>query len=156
MTIGAILALAFVIIGVIMLLAEAASPGSFILVPATVLLVLGAIGLVSPDWLLSWWAPLAAVIVLVPTTIITIKLYQRLAPPVAPETTVATSLVGMKGVVTSKVVPNDLKGKVRIDHDTWSATSTNTIPVGKMVVVKSSEGVHVFVEEIPETGTQAK
>jgi membrane protein implicated in regulation of membrane protease activity len=62
----------------------------------------------------------------------------------------------MKGVVTSKVVPNDLKGKVRIDHDTWSATSTNTIPVGKMVVVKSSEGVHVFVEEIPETGTQAK
>jgi membrane protein implicated in regulation of membrane protease activity len=155
MTISAILALAFVIIGVIMLLAEAASPGSFILVPATVLLVLGAIGLVSPDWLLSWWAPLAAVIVLVPTTIITIKLYQRLAPPVAPETTVATSLVGMKGVVTSKVVPNDLKGKVRIDHDTWSATSTNTIPVGKMVVVKSSEGVHVFVEEIPETGTQA-
>jgi membrane protein implicated in regulation of membrane protease activity len=155
MTISAILALAFVIIGVIMLLAEAASPGSFILVPATVLLVLGAIGLLSPDWLLSWWAPLAAVIVLVPTTIITIKLYQRLAPPVAPETTVATSLVGMKGVVTSKVVPNDLKGKVRIDHDTWSATSTNTIPVGKMVVVKSSEGVHVFVEEIPETGTQA-
>jgi inner membrane protein len=156
MAIGAILALAFVIIGVIMLLVEAASPGSFILVPATVLLVLGAIGLVFPDWLLSWWAPLAAVIVLVPTTIITIKLYQRLAPPVAPETTVATSLVGMKGVVTSKVVPNDLKGKVRIDHDTWSATSTNTIPVGKMVVVKSSEGVHVFVEEIPETGTQAK
>jgi inner membrane protein len=155
MAIGAILALAFVIIGVIMLLVEAASPGSFILVPATVLLVLGAIGLVFPDWLLSWWAPLAAVIVLVPTTIITIKLYQRLAPPVAPETTVATSLVGMKGVVTSKVVPNDLKGKVRIDHDTWSATSTSTIPVGKMVVVKSSEGVHVFVEEIPETGTQA-
>jgi len=156
MTIGAILALVFVIIGVIMLLAEAASPGSFILVPATVLLVLGAIGLVSPDWLLSWWAPLAAVIVLVPTTIITIKLYQKLAPPVAPETTVATSLVGMKGVVTSKVGPNDLKGKVRIDHDTWSATSTETIPVGTKVVVKSSEGVHVFVEEIPETGTQAK
>jgi membrane protein implicated in regulation of membrane protease activity len=55
----------------------------------------------------------------------------------------------MKGVVTSEVGPNDLKGKVRIDHDTWSATSTMRIPVGTKVVVKSSEGVHVFVEEIP-------
>lgn len=156
MTIGEILALAFVIIGVIMLLVEAASPGSFILVPGTVLLVLGAIGLISPDWLLSWWAPLAAVVVLVPTTIITIKLYQRLAPPVAPETTVATSLVGMKGVVTTEVGPYDLKGKVRIDHDVWSATAKARIPAGTAVVVKSSEGVHVFVEETAEAGAQSK
>ncbi|MGD0057633.1 MAG: NfeD family protein [Methanomassiliicoccales archaeon] len=152
---GTIFALAFVVIGVIMLIAEAASPGSFILVPATVLLVLGAIGLVSPDWLLSWWAPLAAVLVLVPTTIITIKLYQKLAPPVAPETTVAASLVGMKGVVTREVGPHDLKGKVRIEHDTWSATSPNTIPVGTTVVVKSSEGVHVCVEETAEREAKA-
>lgn len=155
MSIGTILALVFVIIGVIMLLAEAANPGSFILVPATVLLVLGAIGLVFPDWLLSWWAPLAAVIVLVPTTIITIKIYQKLAPPVPPETTVASSLVGLKGVVTSEVRPNDLRGKVRIEHDSWSATSTKVIPVGTNVVVKSSEGVHVFVEEVTEVGRQA-
>ncbi len=155
MSIGTILALVFVIIGVIMLLAEAANPGSFILVPATVLLVLGAIGLVFPDWLLSWWAPLAAVIVLVPTTIITIKIYQKLAPPVPPETTVASSLVGLKGVVTSEVRPNDLRGKVRIEHDSWSATSTKVISVGTNVVVKSSEGVHVFVEEVTEVGRQA-
>jgi membrane protein implicated in regulation of membrane protease activity len=156
MSIGTILALVFVIIGVIMLLAEAATPGSFILVPATVLLVLGAIGLVFPDWLLSWWAPLAAVILLVPTTIITIKLYQKLAPPVPPETTVASSLVGMEGVVTTEVKPNDLRGKVRIDHDTWSATSMKVIPVGTSVVVKSSEGVHVFVEERAEIGKQVE
>lgn len=154
MSIGTILALVFVIIGVIMLLAEAATPGSFILVPATVLLVLGAIGLVFPDWLLSWWAPLAAVILLIPTTIITIKLYQKLAPPVPPETTVASSLVGLKGVVTSEVRPNDLRGKVRIEHDSWSATSTKSIPVGTNVVVKRSEGVHVFVEEVTEVGKQ--
>jgi len=142
------LALAFVIIGILMLLAEVSSPGMFLLVPATVLMVLGGIGLVYPDLLLSWWAPLAAVIIVGPMTYVSIKLYQKLAPPAPPETTVATSLVGMTGVVEFAVSPNSLKGKVRIDHDTWSATSDKVIPVGSKVVVRASEGVHVKVEEV--------
>ena len=142
------LALAFVIIGILMLLAEVSSPGMFLLVPATVLMVLGGIGLVYPDVLLSWWAPLAAVVIVGPMTYVSIKLYQKLAPPAPPETTVATSLVGMTGVVESAVSPNSLKGKVRIDHDTWSATSDKVIPVGSKVVVRASEGVHVKVEEV--------
>jgi membrane protein implicated in regulation of membrane protease activity len=52
-------------------------------------------------------------------------------------------------MVTTAVVPSSLKGKVRIDHDTWSATSDKAIPVGRKVVVKASEGVHVKVEEVP-------
>lgn len=146
------LALAMVIIGVLMLLAEAASPGSFILIPATVMLVLGGIGLVYPDWLLTWYAPLTALILLVPMTLVTIRLYQKLAPPEPPETTVATSLVGMTGRVTTEVVPHNMRGKVRIANDTWSATSTVPIPAGRNVVVRSSEGVHVVVEELPEGG----
>lgn len=146
------MALIFVIIGILMLLAEAASPGSFIVVPATVLLVLGGIGLIYPDWLTTWYAPVTAVVVLVPMLFITIRLYQKLAPPVPPETTVASSLVGMKGIVEKEVLPNSMRGKVRISNDTWSATSTVPIPAGRMVVVKSSEGVHVFVEELPQGG----
>ncbi|UCE91116.1 MAG: NfeD family protein [Methanobacteriota archaeon] len=150
MALGTELALAFVIIGVLMLLAEAASPGAFIIVPATVLLVLGGVGLIYPDWLLTWWAPLAAVIVLVPMTLVTMKIYQNLAPPAPPETTVGTSLVGQMGVVVSDVHPHSLRGKVRIQHDTWSATSRTTmIPAGTRVVVTASEGVHVTVEEAP-------
>lgn len=149
MDLGTTLALIFVIIGIFMLLAEAASPGSFIIVPATVLLVLGGIGLVYPDWLLTWYAPVTAVVVLVPMTIFTIKMYQKLAPPVPPETTVATSLVGMTGMVEVPVLPHSMKGKVRIANDTWSAVSDVPIPAGKRVVVKSSEGVHVKVEELP-------
>ncbi|MDD1771763.1 MAG: NfeD family protein [Methanomassiliicoccales archaeon] len=141
------LSLAFIIIGVIMLLVEVSSPGNFLLVPATVLLALGAIGLVFPDILLSWWSPLAAVLILVPVTIVTIKLYQRLAPPGVPETTVASSLVGRQGVVEFEVTPGNLRGKVRIENVTWSATSGHTIPVGKKVKVMESEGVHVKVEE---------
>ena len=151
MALGTELALAFVIIGVLMLLAELASPGAFIIVPATVLIVLGGVGLIYPDWLLSWWSPLIAVIVLVPMTLVTMKLYQNLAPPAPPETTVGTSLVGQVGVVVSEVRPNNLKGKVRIRHDTWSATSRSTIiPVGTRVLVTASEGVHVTVEMVPE------
>ena len=153
---GVELALAFVIIGILMLLAEAASPGSFIIVPASVLIVLGGIGLLYPDWLFTWWAPLAAVVILVPMTLVTIKLYQNLAPPAPPETTVATSLVGLKGVVVSEVSPNNLRGKVRIAHDSWSATTTSDpLPVGTKVVVVGSEGVHVKVEELVEEASKA-
>ena len=142
------MALAMVIIGVLMLLAEAVSPGSFLLVPASVLLVLGGVGMIYPDWLLSWWSPLAAVIIVVPMTLVAIRLYQKLAPPAPPETTVGTSLVGQTGVVVRMVEPNNLLGKVRIANDSWSATAPEPIPEGTAVVVVSSEGVHVTVKEI--------
>jgi len=152
MDLGSELALAFLIIGILMLLAEAASPGAFIIVPATVLLVLGGIGLVYPDWLLTWYAPVTAAVLLVPMIIITVLMYQKLAPPAPPETTVGTSLIGQVGLVEREVVPDSMKGKVRIANDTWSATSKAPIPAGRKVVVKSSEGVHVVVEELPEGG----
>ncbi len=143
-----ILALAFIVVGVILLIAEAASPGTFFIVPGTVLLILGAMGLVEPDLLISWWAPIVVAIILIPLTLVTIKLYQRLAPPAPPETTVATSLLGKMGLVTSETQPGSLRGKVQIENDIWSATSDKVIPVGAKVVVKGSEGVHVKVEEV--------
>ena len=51
MTLATDLSIAFIVIGVLMLLAEAAMPGIFLLVPATVLLVLGALGFIFPDLL---------------------------------------------------------------------------------------------------------
>lgn len=142
------LALAFIIVGVILLIAEAASPGTFLIVPGTVLLILGAIGLIEPDLLTSWWAPIVVAIILIPMTFLTIKGYQRLAPPAPPETTVASSLLGKQGLVTREVEPGSLKGKVMIENDTWSATAETVIPVGTKVMVKSSEGVHVKVEKL--------
>ncbi|MBN1677021.1 MAG: NfeD family protein [Candidatus Thermoplasmatota archaeon] len=142
------LGLAFLIIGFLMLLAEASSPGAFILVPATVLMVLGTIGIIAPEVLLSWWSPVVAGLIVIPMTYVSMKMYQKLAPPAPPETTVASSLVGQIGVVEIEVVPNSLKGKVRIDHDTWSATADKALPAGTPVKVVASEGVHVTVEEV--------
>ena len=150
MSLATDLSLVFIVIGVLMLLLELSQPGSFLLVPATVLLALGGIGLVFPDLLLTVWSPIIAVIILVPTTLLTIKLYQRLAPPAPPQTTVATSLIGMDGVVEVEVVPGSIRGKVRIANVTWSATSETPISVGKRVKVVRSEGVHVTVEEISD------
>jgi membrane protein implicated in regulation of membrane protease activity len=145
--------IALIVIGVLMLLAEIVSPGFFLLVPATVLIILGAIGIMVPGFLLSWASPVLAVVIIVPASLITIKLYQKLSPIAPPETTVGTSLVGMKGIVTARVMPNSLKGKVKIANDSWSATSQCPIEVGRHVRVISSEGVHVRVEEIAEDGT---
>lgn len=147
---GADLGLIFIIIGVIMLLVEAVTPGAFIVVPATVLIILGVIGILAPDVLLSVWSPIIAVIILVPTTLLTIKFYQRLSPPMPPTTTVATSLIGMEGVVTTPICPNNIRGKVKIENDTWSATADRAIPAGARVRVVHSEGVHVKVESIGE------
>jgi len=146
-----------IIIGILMLAAEAAVPGNFLVVPATVLLVLGFIGLVAPAILFSWFSPILAVLILIPTTLVTIKLYQKMAPIAPPETVVATSLIGKEGIVVTEVNPSNLKGKVKIDHDSWSATASRCIPVGTRVRVVHSEGVHVKVEEIeggrlPEAG----
>ena len=150
MTLETDLAIVFVLVGVVLLLVEATQPGAFLLVPATILMAIGFMGLVYPDLLFSIWSPIIAVILFAPMTYLTIKLYQRIAPPAPPETTVATSLVGQRGVVVKKVVPHNLTGKVRVANDTWSATASSVIEEGTKVVVKESEGVHVTVEEVAE------
>lgn len=140
------IALSFMVLGVILLIVEASSPGAFIVIPGTVLLILGAIGLLYPDIFLSWYAPLIALVIMLPTTVLTIRFYQKLAPPEPPETTVNSSLIGREGLVTSTIMPGNIRGKVRISNDTWSATSSEEIEVGAKVRVVSSEGVHVKVE----------
>ena len=138
----------FVIAGILMLIVEASSPGFFIGIPATIILILGLIGMAVPDIFFTWVSPVIAVGVGVPMTIVTIKVYQRLAPPEAPTTTVGTSLIGRKGVVSKEIRPKVIDGKVTIDHQNWSATAATVIPVGADVVVVESTGVHVTVKEI--------
>jgi len=143
------IALAFVIVGILMLVAEMATPGSFIIVPGTVVLVLGLLWMIVPEWTLQWWSIFVAVIVLIPMIIAAIKLYQMLAPPAPPETTVASSLIGRKGIVISEIVPNTITGKVRIENnETWSATAPMKIAVGVRVKVVESRGVHIVVAEL--------
>lgn len=144
-----IMGLIFVIIGVIMLLAEASSPGFFIGIPATILIVIGIIGIGFPGLFFTIWSPIIAAIVAAVTTITIIIFYKKLAPPEAPTTTVGESLVGKTGIVMVDTEPDNLtKGKVKIGSDIWSATSEQSIKKGNKVVVIASEGVHITVEKV--------
>lgn len=145
-TIGLIL----IIVGIGMLIWEATVPGFFIAIPGTVILCLGLVGVMAPDIFFTWMSPVIALLVSVPMTIIVIKLYQRLAPPEAPTTTVGTSLIGKQGTVLVEVRPKAISGKVEVENQTWSATAGTTIPVGTDVRIIESRGVHIVVEPIEE------
>ena len=142
---AATVALVIIIIGALLILAEAMSPGAFIVIPGSVLIIVGIVGYIVPDFLFSIYSPIAAVVIAIPATLITIKIYQVLAKPVPPTTTVSDSLIGKKGKVTVATGPNDLKGKVRIGMEIWSANSDEDIGVGEQVEVVAAEGVHVTV-----------
>ncbi len=133
------------VVGAFCLIYEVFSPGGFLIIPGMVLLVLGIVGLVLPDILMSVWSPVIALVVAVPVTIVTLKVYQHLAKPEPPATTVMESLVGREGKVTVPTEADSMKGKVKIGTDTWSATSDEPLETGTEVVVESSEGVHVHV-----------
>ena len=142
---AAVLALIIIIVGAVLILIEALNPGAFFIIPGTVLVIVGAIGYAVPDFLFSIYSPIVAVVLALPVTLITIKLYQVLAKPVPPTTTVTDSLVGKKGKVITATDPNSLKGKVRIGMDIWSANSEEPIGEGEQVEVVAAEGVHITV-----------
>ena len=75
------LPMGFILVGVALFLWEVSMPGFFIAVPATVAVVLGIIGMVSPEFLTSPWVVLVGVLVAAPVTVIAIRVYRRLAPP---------------------------------------------------------------------------
>ena len=140
-----IVSVILIIAGAAFLIYEAFSPGAFMVIPGTVLVIVGLIGAAFPDKLYTWWSPLAALIGAVPVSLVTVKAYQRLAEPEPPTTTVADSLTGREETGTVPTEEGNMKGKVKIGSDTWSATSGEPLEAGAPVVVEYGEGVHVHV-----------
>lgn len=133
-----------------MIIGEAISPGAYMVIPGSVLIVLGIVGYLLPDFLFSIWAPITMLVVGLLASIATVLVYRKLGEPEPPSTAVSDGLVGKLGTVTVETSFDNLKGKVKVGSEIWSARSTVPIAVGKSVKVVSTEGVHVVVEEIPE------
>lgn len=133
------------VLGLVLLVIEGFAPGGYLLIPGGVLVVLGVYGFAAPGNLYTWWSPVTAIVACIPITAATLVLYKRLGSPEPPSTTVADSLVGKEGEVTVEVTSGNIRGKVRIGPDVWSADADGTLPVGTKVVVDRSEGVHVHV-----------
>jgi len=125
-------------------------PGALLLIPATIMIVGGFLYLLIPDVLLrSVWGPIAILIAALLATVVTILYYRWLAGVHLPLATTSGGLVGEEAVVIADVVPNTLKGKVRVRSEIWSARAVAPIPAGSRVRVVAGEGVSVTVEPIP-------
>jgi membrane protein implicated in regulation of membrane protease activity len=136
-----------IIIGLLLLIVEASQPGFFVAVPGTILIVLGVVTLLIPEFAQEW-APAIIVVTALVSSIITITFYRRIAPGQKPSTTSMDILSGKEGIVVSTVRPDSISGKVKIDNQIWSATGESVIETGKKIVILQSEGVHVKVKEI--------
>ncbi len=142
--------LTLLVLGIVFIIAEAATPGFFIGIIGTAFIAMGIIGLFFPY---IYDSPISVVIVVVVTLcsmLGTIMFYRRLGKTQPTATTITESNVGREGIVLEDIEPHTLHGKVRIKHQVWSATADMHIPKGKMVKVVDWEGIHVIVEEVKE------
>ncbi len=145
-------AIAFLMLGLFLIVIEVWMPGYFIAVPGGALFLGGALALGAPDLMFaSPWAWLLWPLALGLATVANLYAYKRWAPPArAPLTMGTDSLPGEVGTVMNDVTPGHHgKGKIRIRGATWSARSDVPIPKGAQARVVRVEGVFVIVEPEP-------
>ncbi|MCQ2079941.1 MAG: NfeD family protein, partial [archaeon] len=90
-------ALALVILGLILIIAEANVSGAYMIIPGLDLLVIGIYGCIFPDMLYSWVTVAIAIILTIPVVVGTLWAYRHLGGPAPPSTTVTGSPVGRTG-----------------------------------------------------------
>lgn len=133
------------IAGALLLVVEVLVPGFFVAVPGTILIVMGLLVVLAPGLLTFPWGLIIFAVVTIVVSAATILFYRRLAPGQKPVVTGEDSLTGKTGEVIKDIVPGSIDGKVRIDEQVWSATSTEKIETGQLVKVTRTEGVHLIV-----------
>jgi len=132
--------------GTALLAFELVHPGALLLIPASVLIVGGLLLTLFPDVLLASSEGIILIVVAAAVAgLIEIPYYRWLSPGHKPMTSMPTTLIGHDGIVIADVVPNTLRGKVRIGSEIWSARAPVRIPAGTPVRVVSGEGVSVMV-----------
>lgn len=144
------LGLIFIIIAIVMFAVEAQSPGFFIGVPATAIMIFGIMGTFIPEMFFTIWSPIILTVGMTLSFAVSLEFYKRVGQTQDPETTTNESLIGATGRVLETVIPDAIDGTVEIRRDTWSATATMEIEVGARIRVIGAEGVHVVVERAEE------
>lgn len=145
----ALVGIFLVVFGLALFVIELVHPGAFLLIPGSIVLSAGFLYLFLPDILLdSPWGPGIVLMAAFLATLATVPYYKRIAPIHRPMSTTPSSLEGEVGVVVATVVPDTLRGKVRVRSEVWSARSDITIPEGARVRVLGGEGVSILVRPI--------
>ncbi|HTW40500.1 MAG TPA: NfeD family protein [Thermoplasmata archaeon] len=141
--------IAIVIVGLALLVFELVHPGALLIIPASILLVAGFLYLFLPNVLLnSVEGPVIVVVAAILGALIEVPYYRWVAPVHRPMSTTSGGLVGEEAIVVTPVEPNNIRGKVKVKSEIWSARSDKPIPVGTRVRVVHGEGVSVTVQPI--------
>lgn len=139
-----------ILLGAGFLMLEVFSPGFFLAVPGTVLIFIGILILLGFNVFESSAGIIVGVLIAIAASAFTIWIYSRLTPDnEKPLATSMDSVVGKSGLVLRPVNPDTISGKIELEGHEWSAKSTGAIILeGSRVIVVSSQGVHVVVEEV--------
>jgi membrane protein implicated in regulation of membrane protease activity len=145
------LGMVLVVIGIVVLLADVAHPGLFLLIPAAVAIAVGLM-LIAVPWLF-FANPVAAALIILAVGcgggVAAIPIYQRIAPLQHPIATTVDTLTNMRASVVVAIQPKNMKGKVRVRGEVWSATSDVAIPAGEEVVITGGQGIVLNVSPVP-------
>ncbi len=139
-----------VLAGAFFLTLEVFSPGFFLLVPGTVLIIIGILMLLGIDIFSSQFGILIGIGLALVAAIATVFSYSRLTERSdKPYTISMDSIVGKEGLLTTAADEETMDGKASVEGQIWSARSSGgKIPKGARVKVVSSRGVHIVVEEV--------
>ena len=141
--------IAIVIVGLALLVFELVHPGALLIIPASILLVAGFLYLFLPNVLLnSVEGPVIVIVAAILGALIEVPYYRWVAPVHRPMSTTSGGLVGEEAVVVAPVEPNNIRGKVKVNSEIWSARADRPIPVGTRVKIVHGEGVSVTVQPI--------
>jgi inner membrane protein len=135
-------------IGIALLAFELVHPGALLFIPGSVLLIAGVLYLFFSTILDTPAGVIAILVAAVIATVIELFYYRWVAPTHRPLSTTTSGLVGEEAVVIAPIVPDTLKGKVRVRSEIWSARAPVPIPVGARVRIVQGEGVSVLVEVV--------
>ena len=137
------------VMGIVCLLLEIKIPGFFIAIPGTVMLLLGAMGLMVPGLLFTAVGPVLALAGAVGASAASIRFYKRLGPASAPPmTSTPEGLIGEVGVV-ARAIDESGRGRVRIRGQIWNSTAYETLPEGTHVLVIGADRGRLLVGEAP-------
>jgi inner membrane protein len=139
-------------VGIALLASELIHPGALLFIPGSILVVAGFLYLFFPTELLdSAVGPIAILVAAFLATAVEIYYYRWVAPTHWPLSTTTAGLVGQEGIVIVPLVPDTMKGKVRVNSEVWSARAAMAIPAGARVRIVGGEGVTVRVEPVEAT-----
>ncbi len=140
---------ALVAAGAALFVFELVHPGALLFIPASVLMAAGLLYLFIPSDLLdSYIGPAVVIIAALVAALCEIPYYRYVAPTHWPISTTSAGLAGEEAVVIAPIVPDTLRGKVRVRSEIWSARANFPIPVGTRVRVVKGEGVSLTVTPV--------